>query len=221
MIKNNLYDDSYFIDRDLQDDRRLRCFEQEKRLIQKYIKSGKICDIGCSTGEFLEYIEWIGEKYGMEVNEKAIIKSKKRGISFDKNILNQTNFFDIVLFRGTIQHVPHPFYYIEKSYESIKPGGFLVFLSTPNMNSLYYKLFNTLPMLDDLRNFYIPSNKTLANAVINFGFEVLEIDYPYLRSPYSKPVRDHLNFLKKLLFRTNVKFAFWGNSMNFIARKPH
>ena len=219
MINNDLYGDEYFSSRNLQDKKRLECFNQEIEFIHKYIQSGTICDVGCSTGEFLSYIQWDGEKHGMEVNEEAITESKKRGISFEKNILNQNNFFDVVIFRGTIQHVPHPFFYIEQSYNSLKPGGLLIFLATPNMNSFYYKLFNTLPMLDDLRNFYIPSDKTLSNAVVNFGFNVVEVNYPYLRSPYSNIVKDHLKFLKKFFFRTNDKFAFWGNSMNVIARK--
>jgi SAM-dependent methyltransferase len=214
-----LYDDKYFENRNSTDLNRLKSFEQEKEFIYQYIKEGTICDIGCSTGEFLNHIKWNGQMYGMEINEDAIKIAKNSGISFDKNILTENNFFDVVVFRGTIQHVPNPFFYIEKAYDSLKDGGYIVFLATPNMNSLYYKFFNTLPMLDDPRNFYIPSDKTLSNALKNFRFEIIEIDKPYLKSPYSNVVNDHLKFFKKLLFRTDDKFAFWGNSINIIARK--
>jgi 2-polyprenyl-3-methyl-5-hydroxy-6-metoxy-1,4-benzoquinol methylase len=214
-----LYDNSYFENRNFEDKKRLKSFEQEKVWLQKYIQNGMVCDIGCSTGEFLSHIEWNGDKYGMEVNDKAIKMAQENGISFDKNILNQKEFFDLVIFRGTIQHVPNPFLYIQKSYESLKNGGFIVFLATPNMGSLYYKLFDTLPMLDNSRNFYIPSEKTLSNALKNFGFEVVEVEKPYITSPYANILTDHLRFIKKAIFRTNDKFAFWGNSMNIIARK--
>jgi SAM-dependent methyltransferase len=218
-MSKELYDDSYFEERNCQDKKRLKSFKQEKIFIKKYITQGKICDIGCSTGEFLSYINWDGDKYGMEVNENAIKIAKENGISFEKNILNEENYFDVIIFRGTIQHVPNPFYYIEKAYESLREGGLIVFLATPNMNSLYYKCFNTLPMLDDPRNFYIPSDKTLSNSLVNFGFDILEIDKPYLNSPYSSITSDHFKFIKKFIFRTNDKFAFWNNSMNLIARK--
>jgi hypothetical protein len=40
------------------------------------------------------------------------------------------------------------------------------------------------------------------------------------RLPYARPVRDHLKFLVKRLFRTRHKFAFWRNSMYVFAEKP-
>lgn len=217
---SDLYKDDYFKERILNDDKRLKSFEQEKDFIKKYMNlRGKICDVGCSTGEFLNYIGWEGDKYGMEVNKYAIELATNNGFRFDKNILNQNDFFDIVVFRGTIQHLPNPFYYIENAYYSLKKGGYIVFLATPNMGSIYYKVFNTLPAIDGPLNFYIPSDITLSNALNNFKFDVLEIEKPYLDSPYSNFMSDHLKFIKKLLFRTNDKFAFWGNMMNIIARK--
>ena len=222
-LRNNaykhLYDNLYFQDRNSVDKKRLESFTQEKKFIHKYVKEGLICDVGCSTGEFLNHINWDGAKYGMEINDSAKEMAKNIGISFEKDILNQTDFFDVVVFRGTIQHLPNPFSYIQNAYNSLKPGGYIVFLSTPNANSLYYKLFNNLPMLDCRYNFFIPSDLTLSNICVNFNFEILEVEKPYFKSPYSNIKLDHLKFLKKFLFRTDDKFAFWGNSMNLIGRK--
>ena len=67
----HLYDDLYFQDRNFVDKKRLKSFCQEKGFIHKYVKGGLICDVGCGTGEFLSYIEWHGDKYGMEINESA------------------------------------------------------------------------------------------------------------------------------------------------------
>jgi SAM-dependent methyltransferase len=214
-----LYGDDYFSERNFQDKKRLKSFEQERDFISKYISSGTVCDVGCSTGEFLTYINWNGNKYGMEINESAIETAKTRGFNFEKNILTETDFFDIVIFRGTIQHLEEPFSFINRAFSSLKSGGYIVFLATPNANSRYYKLFNTLPMLDAPRNFYIPSDITLSDILKNSGFKVLEIDKPYLSSPYSSPVKDHLKFIKKSIFKTDDKFPFWGNMMNLIAVK--
>jgi len=215
-----LYDDSYFQNRNSVDKKRLESFKQENNFIYKYVKEGVICDIGCSTGEFLNYIEWHGDKYGMEINESAKKIAKEAGVSFEKDILNQANFFDIVVFRGTIQHLPNPFSYIQNAYKALKPGGYIVFLATPNMNSIYYKFFNDLPMLSKELNFFIPSDIVLSNILTNIGFSSIQIEKPYLSSPYSNIMSDHLKFLRKFFFRTNDKFAFWGSSMNMISKKP-
>ena len=216
----NLYDDSYFKDRNFVDKKRLESFNQEREFLFKYIREGVICDVGCGTGEFLSSINWLGKRYGMEINKNAIKVAQDNGVNFDKEILNQNMFFDVVVFRGTIQHLPNPFSYIQKAYKSLKPGGFIVFLATPNMNSIFYKCFNDLPFLKDELNFYIPSDKTLSNVLINLNYNIVEIDKPYLMPPYANFISDHYKFIKKLLFRTNDVFAFWGSSMNMIAQKP-
>jgi len=217
---NTLYDSEYFVNRHFNDTKRLLSFTQESNFISKYIENtGKICDVGCATGEFLVHIQWRGDMYGMEVNSEAINTAKGHGINFDKNILNQKDYFDIVIFRGTIQHLPNPILYIEKAYHSLKKGGVIVFTATPNANSIYYKLFNTLPMIHDRYNYYIPSDITLINILRNFEFELLDIEKPYLKSPYKSFIQDHCRFLIKLFFRTQHSFAFWGSTMNIIAKK--
>jgi SAM-dependent methyltransferase len=155
----------------------------------------------------------------MEINESAKKMANNIGISFEKDILNQANFFDVVIFRGTIQHLPNPFSYIQNAYNSLKIGGYIIFLATPNSNSLFYKYFNDLPALQSEYNFYIPSDITLSNILVNNKFKVLEVEKPYINSPYSQPILDHLKFFKRLVFRGKDDFAFWGNMMNVIAKK--
>tara|TARA_Y100001970_G_scaffold293842_1_gene443735 strand:+ start:1279 stop:1950 length:672 start_codon:yes stop_codon:yes gene_type:complete len=218
---SKLYPDSYFLNRNLNDPKRIATFKIEKKLIEKYSdKNGIICDVGCSTGEFLSILEWNGKKYGMEINEEAKKKALKNKISFDKNIFTAQNFFDVVVFRGTIQHLPTPFLYIQKTYEALKSNGLIIFLSTPNANSICYKYFNTLPALDPKLNFYEPSDITLSNVLKNFNFEILETKFPYFNSPYSSLIKDHFEFCKSIILnKKNIKFPFWKNMMNMIARK--
>ncbi len=217
---SKLYAKEYYSGRLSNDTKRLLSFDLEGQLIRKYKHSGIVCDVGCSTGEFLNHIRWQGDKYGMEISEFARKEAEKTAISFEKNILTVNNYFDLIVFRGTIQHLPEPFLYIQKSFESLKSGGVVAFLATPNSNSIYYKLFNTLPFLAPELNFYIPSDLTLSSALNNFGFEIKEIQYPYVGSPYQKLISDHIKFLKKLVFRTDDKFAFYKSMMNLIAIKP-
>lgn len=217
---NHLYDRSYFESRNMNDKKRLKSFEQEKIFIEKTVSlNGVVCDVGCSTGEFLVTIEWRGAKFGMEINEEAIELARKNGINFEENILTKSNFFDAVIFRGTIQHLPDPFGYISKAYDSLKVGGHIIFLATPNANSVVYKLFGTLPALNPKLNFYIPSDISLIQILKNYGFELMDFDKPYINSPYANPVMDHLNFLTGLIIRRKPSFPFWGSMMNISAIK--
>lgn len=218
---DKLYNDSYFSKRLKNDFKRIASFKQEADfLINNGIEfNGIVCDVGCSTGEFLDEINWTGQKFGMEVSSFAINLAKSKGISFEKNILNQNNYFDLIIFRGTIQHLPSPFEYIEAAYNSLKIGGKICFLATPNSNSIVYKLNNTLPALDPKLNFYIPSDKTLINICKNFGFVKPKVEKLYINSPYSSIIKDHLKFILNVVFKTKPNFPFWGNMMNIIMEK--
>lgn len=210
--------DEYFDDRNRNNEKRLKQFEIDSKFIKNYIKSGKICDIGCSTGEFLKYLNLPGEMYGMEINKFAK-KKASQFISFEKNIFTEKNFFDLIIFRGTIQHVDEPFKMIKESYNSLKQGGLIVFLSTPNSNSLLYKLKNNLAFLDKKTNFYIPGEIELTNSLENFGFKVKKVCFPYIKTPYASPIRDHYNFLKNLFSKKFYPHPFWKTSMSIIAEK--
>ena len=218
-MTDDLYKDEYFIDRSGTNQLRQKSMAQEV----SWIKSNTIgelniiCDVGCATGEFK--IHWPDvQYYGMEINSKAKRKAQENGVRFNKNILNCENFFDIIIYRGTIQHINSPFEYLSASYRALKPGGQVVFLATPNTGSIVYRIAQHLPMLDPALNLYLPSIKSIKDLCQIYGFNTIAIETPYLNSPYRNLLVDHLDFARVLLGGV-PKRAFWGNSFNLIAKK--
>ena len=116
-IRNN-----YFDKRLSNDLKRMKSFELEKDYIKKFVKNNfnencKILDMGSSTGEMLDYFK-VNKKNTIciENNEFAKNISKEKGYTVYANILEipEDIFFDIVIFRGTIQYFPSPTpYYLE------------------------------------------------------------------------------------------------------------
>ena len=220
----NKFGSDYFIDRVGNDPRRQLSFLHEKEYLEKLIpqkifETGKILDIGCSTGEFLNAMKWGGEKHGVEISDFAKEKAITNGICFEYGV-DKKSFFDIVIFRGTIQYLKNPFEYLEKVFDCLKSGGYVIFLATPNSNSIYYKLFKTLPFLEEALNYYIPSDISLSMNLKNLQYEIIDISYPYIKTPYCQFLSDHLQFLMKLTFNKNVKFPFWRSMIQVVAQKP-
>lgn len=214
------YPEDYFAERQLNDQLRSRAFEQERELLLRFTSDlGPTCDIGCSTGEFLQAIKWRGARFGMEVSDYAIKEAQKAGVSFDKNIFTESSYFQLIVFRGTIQHVPNPFEMIEAAWKALKPNGLLAFLMTPDAGSLTYRIFRTLPALDPTRNYWIPSQDELTRVLSNAGFEVFHVEHPYWHSPYSSPLRDLVSLGKNMALRRGPDRAFPGNMMHLFARK--
>ena len=213
------YGEHYFKDRYGNNEKRLTQFQIDGRFLKKFKTNGVICDVGCSTGEFLKSILWKGDLYGMEINPVAKSIAQQNGFSFEKNIFTETNFFDVVVFRGTIQHVDEPFRMMKAAFKSLKKDGVVIFLATPNTDSILYKLKGDLFFLDSKLNFYIPGKKNLCNALENFGFKVLAVEYPYWSTPYRNFPKDIFMFLLNVFTNRFYKHAFWRSSMSIAGKK--
>lgn len=213
---------SYFFDRQQNNPLRLRQFALDGEFIRQHAAfSGRICDVGCSTGEFLETIGWSGQRYGMEISSYAMEKARECGFNFSRNIFSEGSFFDVVLFRGSLQHVDNPFVMLKASFDSLRPGGKLILLSFPNTRSPLYLAAEHLPFLDDATNYFVASQKILTNTLRNFGFRVVQVDFPYWRTPYRRLVYDHLAFVWNILpFTQFVPHAFWRSQLAVVAEKP-
>ena len=172
-IQQIRYDESYFsVYRD--DDKRKEMYKNERDRIHKLKPSGRILDVGCGLGLFLgEFSPEKWDRYGTEISELAIKEARERGIKvndFAQAYNYPTNYFDVIVFRGSLQLIPTPFAVIETCCELLAQGGYLIFLATPNSNCPYYRRFKTLPFLTPHANFLIPSDISkiyeLKNAVV-------------------------------------------------------
>lgn len=216
------YDETYFA-MYREDPARAHMYGAEWARIERFATGGRILDVGCGLGIFLCHnpsARW--DRYGVDVSELAIREARARGIKvkdFDRAYDYPDGFFDVIVFRGSLQLIPTPFAVLQTCLRLLAPGGYLVLLATPNSNSPYYRRFKTLPFLTPHANFLIPSDIMMRDSLRNFGLEVVEIHYPYLGTPYARPLRD-LGLYLLSFFGLRRKFAFWRSSMEVYARKP-
>jgi SAM-dependent methyltransferase len=211
------YEEGYFAAR--ADPRRDAMQRQElARIVQRTgLEQGTVLDVGCGLGEFLDLFpaaRW--QRYGIEVSRHARNIASDRGISFD--LPEGKAWCDLVVLRGSLQHLDRPLDMLWKTYDWVRPGGWLVALATPNAGGPVYRLFQDLPPLVPELNFVVFSGKTLRQALLNIGYERVELVYPYVSTPYASPLRDHALFALRLL---GIKrpFAFWRNMMECYARR--
>jgi len=191
MVGQEKFGEDYFRFRQGNDPKRQISYQQERTYLvrwlgEKTLHEGRLLDVGCSTGEFIAALGWNVENvFGMEISDFARSLAQKRGIHFDRDLTNTESFFDLVVFRGTIQYIRSPFEYIQRASVALKPGGHVLFLATPNTNSPYYRAFKTLPFLEEEVNYWVPCDSSLRMVLRNAGFEVLDISYPYWHTPYA------------------------------------
>lgn len=216
----HLYDSGYFIERSYgADQRREASYRAERERIQERVKHGHILDVGCGTGVFLEGFDDRWKKYGVEPSEYAFRQSKARYIEMFPDLRDIADLsMDVVVFRGTLQHISTPIQDLYHAAGVLKPGGLLAILATPDADSLVYRIWGKLPALDAPRNWVIFGHRELENILKRLGFTDIEILHPYWDSPYARPFFDFWNFILSLLFGWRP-FAFPGSMMEVYARK--
>jgi SAM-dependent methyltransferase len=215
------FEDEYFSNRNLNDLKRIKSFVLEARFMHKYASNaGTVCDIGCSTGEFLKFIKWQGKKFGIEINSFAAKEAEKASIQIIEELQNSFEVFDVIILRGTIQHLPSPFETISTAFDKLRPGGVLFLIATPNADSIYFRIFGDLPAFDFPRNYWLPGFKQLKLVCEREGFILSGAQFPYLKSGYASKW-DFVKFIGRIFLRTSrLSCAFPRNMMNLAFTKP-
>lgn len=141
---------------------------------------GRLLDLGCGEGRFLERMQALGWKVaGIEPDTEAIQAAKKRG-PFDvyEGTLEEVdlppNSFDVVTMNHVFEHLSYPLEALAKVHRILRPAGRLV-LTTPNTQGYGHRHFGPhWAGLDPPRHFYLYNQNCLRQAVVKAGFRVIE-----------------------------------------------
>ena len=171
--------DQYFLDKEnIQMN-----FEHRLNTIMKLTKSGRLLDIGCAAGFFLDLARKRGWKVsGIELSPDAIKFSKeklklsvKKG-DIDKTKLSRSLYEAVTLF-DVIEHLPNPYKALRKINASLKPGGIIV-ITTPDVGSIAARILgkNWLEFKRIREHIYFFSRETISKMLEKSGFEVVKIE---------------------------------------------
>ena len=198
--------------------------------------SGKVLDIGCATGVFLNGMKQHGWKcYGIEPSNFASEYATNRfGLNVFYGYLEdgffEDNFFDVITLWDVFEHLSEPVETLHIISKILKPGGLLV-ITTPNANSWDRKIFGqywvgwevprhyhvftpkTITGLLKLSNFYILNIISFTGALSgisnSIGFWVNEISIPN----WSKKLINTIS--KSIIFRVLLfPFLLLTNKIN-------
>ncbi len=178
-------------------------YAEDKSFLQHYAKEGRILDVGCNGGFFLDCLDDAFEKYGVEVDEVAV-KYAHDNFDFGKNVccgdILEADFpeesFDVIVMRGTIEHVIKPVEVIARCSELLKPGGIFYITATPNVDSLAAEIFrDRWSIFHPVQHLWYFSPKTMTTICERFGMTFVSATYPYLGTVYE----DHKSDLAIML----------------------
>tara|TARA_B100000315_G_scaffold260087_1_gene319196 strand:+ start:1245 stop:2261 length:1017 start_codon:yes stop_codon:yes gene_type:complete len=152
--------------------------------IPRYVKNGKLLDVGCSWGNYLYQMKRLGwaNIYGIEPNENAVqfarnklgLNNVRRGSSDDLHLFSE-NFFDVINLSMVLEHVYSPQSLLEQLYAITAPGGHVI-VSVPDITGFEAKVYRdkcySLQVPQHLNHF---SPQSLRQYIERAGFIVKRI----------------------------------------------
>ncbi len=110
------------------------------------VGGGEILDVGCGKGDFVRVAIRHGWRVrGIELSEPAVRIARRFSIpvevvDFFSDAISP-NSYDVVTMFEVIEHLPSPVEFLRRAESVIRPGG-LIYITTPNFNSLDRRIFS-------------------------------------------------------------------------------
>ena len=154
---------------------------KKKKLIGKYFNksNGKILDIGCGAGDFLQYMKenhW--NINGVDTSNKARkIANKKLNIKVmdPKDWINNKEKYDVITCWHSLEHVHEPWVYLDKIKKSLTVDGFLI-VALPNYQSTDAKIYKEFwAAYDTPRHLYHFTIKSMNKTIKPHGLNIESI----------------------------------------------
>jgi len=171
--------------------------ERVEELIQPRVSSGRILDVGCSSGHFLKVAAEHGfEAYGIEPNPRMVrFAQQELGLSgvqcgtLAQDLFSE-RYFDVITMWDVLEHVEAPGALLSQARDILKPGGWL-FAYTENFDSLNVYLtgsYSEMIVPDVHLRHYTP--QTFRREVEQAGFELERVyteglDVAHVRKTYA------------------------------------
>ena len=154
---------------------------KKKKFIGKYFNksNGKILDIGCGAGDFLQYMKenhW--NINGVDTSNKARkIANKKLNIKVmdPKDWINNKEKYDVITCWHSLEHVHEPWVYLDKIKKSLTLDGFLI-VALPNYQSTDAKIYKEFwAAYDTPRHLYHFTIKSMNKTIKPHGLNIESI----------------------------------------------
>lgn len=152
-----------------------RRYDREYRSLPACPEQGRLLDIGCGNGAFLELAQSCGwQAVGLEPDALAVQQARSRGLEVLHGSLDQLDGqlqgFDQITLSHVIEHLHDPAKVLKRCLELLKPGGRL-WIETPNGLSIGHQTFGAAWRgLETPRHLVLFTWGNLTQALQDLGF---------------------------------------------------
>ncbi len=177
--------------------------ELRLKYIQQYGKvSGRLLDVGCSVGFFLEVAQSFGfDVQGVELSSEAIaiakdsVRDKISHADANEHIRKYGACYEVVTAYDIIEHTQNPKAFLSDLYNALNAEGVVAITAPDTDHFLRYVMGSNWSMLQPMQHTFLFSKRSIKTLLIEAGFEDVEV------LPAKKTLT--LNYLFGQLSQTN------------------
>ncbi|MGW6196202.1 class I SAM-dependent methyltransferase [Kribbella sp. NPDC055110] len=187
----------------------LATFREDIRRIAEFVPTGKVLEVGCGYGYFLQCALEAGyDAYGIDLSPSAVKWASERmpdrvfcGLLEEVPEIQEQQ-YDVIFGSHLIEHLVEPGAFLERAGRLLRPGGVIV-LVTPNIGSLLSRASGRRWVsykIPEHVSYYDP--RTITDLLNRTGFAVHAVDsaYQYYALPFvATRVRELLHPLSRLI----------------------
>jgi SAM-dependent methyltransferase len=212
----------------------LATFREDVRRIAEFVPSGRVLEVGCAYGYFLQCALDAGyDAYGIDLSPDAVKWAAERhpGRVFRGPLEEVPEIheqqYDVIFGSHVIEHLTNPCAFLDNASRLLRPGGLIV-LVTPNIKSLLARVSGSRWVsfkIPEHVSYYDPD--TITELLRRTGFTVRAIDpaYQYYAVPFVAsrlrelvhPVSRLIPPVERLPFLRTRRIRVTSGSMRVIA----
>lgn len=167
-----------------------REFAHSVAFIRRFVRTGKLLELGSAYGFFLKEAERHFDVVGIELAEGAAEHARRSGLRVlsgmaDTENMQQLGTFDVIVLFDVIEHLPEPHATLALCERHLRPGGIIV-ITTGDFNSLLAKLGGIKwRLMTPPQHLWYFTQLSLRRMASGLGLSLEYADHPWKLVPFS------------------------------------
>lgn len=161
-----------------------REFARTVQFIRRLRGSGRLLEIGCAYGFFLEEARSFYDVAGIEIADNAVAFCRARGLRVingvaEESTLGQLGAFDVIVLLDVIEHLQDPRSTLALCRRYLNPGGIIV-ISTGDFASFYARLAGrNWRLMTPPQHLWFFTPQSMRRLSHSIGLELERCDHPW------------------------------------------
>ena len=167
-----------------------REFAHTVDFVRRFVPKGKLLELGCAYGFFLQEARRHFEVGGIELAEEAAAHCRQAGLNVATGIADEPTLagfgnLDVIVLLDVIEHLPDPRETLALCLKRLNPGGILV-LSTGDFGSLSARAAGARwRLMTPPQHLWFFSERSIRRLGASLGLTVEHFDHPWKFVPLS------------------------------------